>query len=485
MDFNERLRPREECGVFGIFGHAEASTLTYLGIYGLQHRGQESAGIVASDGKRLRLHRALGLVSDIFTEETLRKLPGHAAIGHVRYSTMGDTTLTNAQPLKVDYLSGSLAVCHNGNVVNALPLREELELGGSIFSSTSDSEIVIHLIARDPSHEVMTALPSALTRLEGAYSMLFLEEDRLIAARDPMGFRPLCMGDLDGAVVFASETCSFDLVGARYVRDVEPGEIVEVTTAGVKSYRLPRGSARAAMCIFEFVYFSRPDSKIFGRGVHAARKRLGVELAREEAKNLGADMVIAVPDSSNSAALGYAEASGLPFEIGIIRSHYIGRTFIEPEQRIRAFGTRLKYNPARDLIAGKSLVVVDDSIVRGTTSRKVMDLVRAAGAREIHLRISCPIWQWPCFYGIDTPTREELIGSHLDEAGIGRHMGVDSIHFLTLEGLRRAVAGDAMTEQEAANRFCSACFTGDYPTPIYAHYAKDMMRPKLFEEKMF
>jgi amidophosphoribosyltransferase len=476
--------PREACGVFGIFGHPEASTLTYLGIYALQHRGQEAAGIVASDGSRLRQHRALGLVNDVFNEDTLRRLTGHAAIGHVRYSTMGDTTLANAQPIKVDYLKGSLAVCTNGNVVNALQLRQELERRGSIFTSTSDSEIVIHLIAHDENDDLMAAIPKALGRLEGAYSTLFLEENRLVAARDRHGWRPLCLGHLDGAVVVASETCAFDLVGAKYERDVEPGEVVEITPHGVKSHR-PFEPARRAMCIFELVYFSRPDSFIFGRGVHAARKSLGVELAREEEAGLAADMVIAVPDSSNSAALGYAEESGLPFELGIIRSHYIGRTFIEPEQRIRAFGTRLKYNPARDVIAGKSLVIVDDSIVRGTTSRKIIDLVRNAGAREIHLRISCPPWRWPCYYGIDTPTREELIGSRLDVEEIGRYIGVDSIRYLSLEGLRRAVAGDVMSELVVAERFCSACFTGDYPTPIYEQYAKDMMTPRLFGDSMF
>ena len=476
--------PKESCGVFGIFGHPEASTLAYLGIYALQHRGQEAAGIVASDGKRLRQHRALGLVNDVFREETLRRLAGHAAIGHVRYSTMGDTSLTNAQPIKVDYLKGSLAVCHNGNVVNALQLRQELERRGAIFASTSDSEIIIHLIAHDENDDLIGAIPNTLAKLEGAYSTLFLEENRLVAARDPHGWRPLCLGQLDGAFVVASETCAFDLVGAKYERDVEPGEVVEITSKGVKSHR-PFKSGRRAMCIFELVYFSRPDSFIFGRGVHSARKALGVELAREEMEGLSADMVISVPDSSNSAALGYAEASGLPFELGIIRSHYIGRTFIEPEQRIRAFGTRLKYNPVRDLIAGKSLVVVDDSIVRGTTSRKIIDLVRNAGAREIHLRISCPPWRWPCYYGIDTPTREELIGSRLDVDEIGRYIGVDSIRYLSLEGLRRAVAGDVMTERDVGDRFCSACFTGDYPTPIYEQYAKDMMVPRLFGDKMF
>jgi amidophosphoribosyltransferase len=476
--------PKEACGVFGIFGHAEAATLTYLGIYALQHRGQEAAGIVASDGKRLRQHRALGLVNDVFREETLKRLAGHAAIGHVRYSTMGDTALANAQPIKVDYLKGSLAVCHNGNVVNALPLREELEQRGSIFTSTSDAEIVIHLIAHDENNDLIAAIPKALKHLEGAYSMLFLEENRLVAARDPHGWRPLCLGTLGSAVVVASETCAFDLVGAKYERDVEPGEVVEITSEGVRSFH-PFEPTKPATCIFELVYFSRPDSFIFGRGVHAARKALGVELAREEKEGFGADMVIAVPDSSNSAALGYAEESGITFELGIIRSHYIGRTFIEPEQRIRAFGTRLKYNPVRDLIAGKSLVIVDDSIVRGTTSRKIIDIMRNAGAAEIHLRISCPPWRYPCYYGIDTPTREELIGSRLAADEIGRYIGVDSLHYLSLGGLRRAIGGDIMKEEDVAERFCSACFTGEYPTALYEQYAKDMMAPRLFGDKMF
>jgi amidophosphoribosyltransferase len=481
---SENYYPKEECGVFGIFGHAEASTLTYLGIYALQHRGQESAGIVASDGKRLRQHRALGLVNDVFREEVLRRLTGYAAIGHVRYSTMGDTSLANAQPVKVDYLRGSLAVCHNGNLVNAFPLREELEQRGSIFTTTSDSEIMIHLIAHDENHDLAVAIPNALARLEGAYSVLFLEENRLIAARDPHGWRPLCLGTLGNAFVVASETCAFDLVGAKYERDVEPGEIIEITPRGLKSYK-PFGAGKPSMCIFELVYFARPDSFVFGRGVHEARKALGAGLAREEEPGFSADMVISVPDSSNSAALGYAEKSGVPFELGIIRSHYIGRTFIEPEQRIRAFGTRLKYNPVRELIAGKSLVIVDDSIVRGTTSRKIIDIVRNAGAAEIHLRISCPPWRWPCFYGIDTPTREELIGSRLDVEEIGRYIGVDSIHYLSLDGMRRAIGGDVLTEEAVAERFCSACFTGDYPTPIYEQFAKDMMAPKLFGDKMF
>jgi amidophosphoribosyltransferase len=478
------IYPKESCGVFGIFGHAEAATMTYLGIYALQHRGQESAGIVASDGKRLRQHRALGLVNDVFREDVLNRLTGYAAIGQVRYSTMGDTSLANAQPVKVDYLKGSLAVCHNGNIVNALPLREELEQSGSIFSTTSDSEIIIHLIARDENHDLMAAVPNALGRLEGAYSVLFLEENRLVAARDPRGWRPLCLGTLANAVVVASETCAFDLVGAKYERDIEPGEIVEVTARGVKSLK-PFEPVNPAMCIFELVYFSRPDSVIFGRGVHEARKALGAELSREEDPGFNADMVIAVPDSSNSAALGYAEESGLPFELGIIRSHYIGRTFIEPEQRIRAFGTRLKYNPVRNLISGKSLVVVDDSIVRGTTSRKIIDLVRNAGAAEIHLRISCPPWRYPCFYGIDTPTREELIGSRLEVDEIARYIGVDSLRYLSLGGLRRAIGGDVLTEEAVAGRFCSACFTGDYPTTIYEQFAKDMMAPRLFGDKMF
>ncbi len=479
-----RYYPQESCGVFGIFGHPEAATITYLGIYALQHRGQESAGIVASDGKRLRQHRALGLVNDIFREDVLKDLKGYAAIGHVRYSTMGDTSLANAQPVKVDYLRGSLAVSHNGNIVNALPLREELEQRGSIFATTSDAEIIIHLIARNESSELVKAVPNALKRLEGAYSVLFLEENRMVAARDPRGWRPLCLGTLGNAVVVASETCAFDLVGAKYERDVEPGEVVEITPQGVKSYQ-PFEPVKPAMCIFELVYFSRPDSYVFGRGVHEARKALGVGLAREEEPGFGADMVIAVPDSSNSAALGYAEESGIPFELGIIRSHYIGRTFIEPEQRIRAFGTRLKYNPVRDLIAGKALVIVDDSIVRGTTSRKIIDIVRNAGASHIHLRISCPPWRWPCFYGIDTPTREELIGSRLAVDEIARYIGVDSLRYLSLEGLRRAIGGNVLTEYDVAERFCSACFTGEYPTPIYEQYAKDMMTPKLFGDKMF
>jgi len=478
------LKPAEECGVFGIFGHPEAAKLTYLGIYALQHRGQESAGIVASDGKSLRCHRGMGLVTDVFDERELDRLQGRAAVGHVRYSTMGDTTLANAQPIKADYLHGSLAVCHNGNIVNALPLREELEAAGATFTSTSDSEFVIHLIAQSGVHDLSEAVPQALGRLEGAYSILFLEENRLIAARDPRGWRPLCMGELGGAVAFASESCALDIIGAKFVRDVEPGEIIEASVKGVKSSK-PFPPQDSRMCIFEFVYFSRPDSRIFGRDVHRARKALGIELAREEPYDVEADFVMPVPDSSNNAALGYSEGSGLPFDFGIIRSHYIGRTFIEPTQPIRTFGTRLKYNPVKELLADKSVVVVDDSIVRGTTSVKIIDLIRNAGAREIHLRISCPPWKYPCYYGIDTPTREELIGSNLDVEEIGRYMGVDTIHYLSLEGMRRAVGGRQMTSEEVTERFCSACFTGEYPTPLYEEYAKDMLEKGLFSSKMF
>jgi amidophosphoribosyltransferase len=476
--------PREECGVFGIFGHPEAATLTYLGIYAQQHRGQESAGIVSSDSRTLHLYKQQGLVADIFTEDVLAKLPGRAAIGHVRYSTMGTSTIANAQPVKVDYLHGSLAISHNGNIVNAYALREKLEQKGSIFASTSDSEVIIHLLAKPTYETLIEAASGALSQLKGAYSLIFLEEERMIAARDPHGWRPLCMGELDGAIVFASETCAFDIIGAEYIRDVEPGELVEVTANGVRSYK-PFEEAPHRMCIFEYVYFSRPDSKIFGRPVQRARKALGIELAREEPKPLAADLVIPVPDSSNTAALGYAEGSGIPFDFGIIRSHYIGRTFIEPTQRIRTFGTRLKYNPVRELLDGKSIVVVDDSIVRGTTSRKIIDLLRRAGAGEIHLRVSCPPWKYPCYYGIDTPTRGELIGSSNTVDEIARYAGVDSLRYLGLEGLRRAVGGGEMTAKEVAENFCDACFTGDYPTEIDEDYAKEMMVQRAFSDTMF
>lgn len=476
--------PREECGVFGIFGHPEAATLAYLGVYALQHRGQESAGIVSSDGKALRLYKKQGLVADIFTEEILEKLPGRAAIGHVRYSTMGTSTRANAQPIKVDYLHGSLAISHNGNIVNAYTLREKLEQKGSIFSSTSDSEVIIHLLAKPTYQTLIEAASGALKRLKGAYSLIFLEEDRMIAARDPHGWRPLCMGEIDGSVVFASETCAFDIIGAKYIRDVEPGELVEVTESGVKSFK-PFEEAPRCLCIFEYVYFSRPDSYIYGKPVHRARKALGIELAREERRPLDADMVIPVPDSSNTAALGYADGSGIPFDFGIIRSHYIGRTFIEPTQRIRTFGTRLKYNPVGDLLKGKTIVVVDDSIVRGTTSRKIIDLLRRAGAKEVHLRISCPPWKFPCYYGIDTPTRVELIGSSNTVEEIARYVGVDSLRYLSLEGLRRAIGGAEMTAREVSENFCEACFTGNYPTEIDEDYTKEMMARRGFSDTMF
>ncbi len=455
----------DECGVFGIYGHAEASNLTYLGLHALQHRGQESAGIVSSDGEQLHLHRAMGLVQDVFSEEHLAELPGRIAIGHVRYSTAGGSYIKNAQPFAVDYAKGSLAVCHNGNLTNADELREELEKRGSIFQSSADTEVLVHLVAISQEISIDDRIASALSRVQGAYSLLFLTEDTLIAVRDPMGIRPLCLGILPGtkdAHVVASEPTSFDLIGAEYVRDVEPGEMLIIDSSGLRSTRLP-AKADPHFCIFEYVYFSRPDShfQIQGqtRSVYEVRKALGEALAREHP--IDADVVIPVPDSGVPAAIGYSGARKIPFEMGLIRSHYVGRTFIEPQQSIRHFGVRLKLNPVEPTLRGKRVVVIDDSIVRGTTSRKIVKMVRDAGAREVHLRISSPPTQWPCYYGIDTPTRRELIASSHSIDEIARYVTADTLGYLSLEGMIEAVGGP-----EKRNGFCHACFSGDYAIPF-------------------
>jgi amidophosphoribosyltransferase len=453
--------PREECGVFGIHGISEASKLTYLGLYALQHRGQESAGIVASDGNILHAHRAMGLVVDIFKPANLERLSGKSAIGHVRYSTSGRSTLRNAQPLHTDSKFGAIAVAHNGNLVNALALRETLEAEGSLFSTTSDSEVILHLMAKSVAGGIDGAIVDALQDVQGAYSIVMMTADALYASRDPQGFRPLALGKLkrkhttdnqEGYVV-ASETCAFDIIEAEYVRDIEPGEMIKITNSGIKSFRIfPR--QRESMCIFEYVYFSKPDSLIFGKQVYEIRKQLGVQMAREFP--VEADIVVPVPDSSNIAAMGYAEESGIPFQMGLIRNHYIGRTFIEPSQSIRGFGAKIKYNPVRQVLDGKRVVVVDDSIVRGTTSRKIMKMLRKAGAKELHFLISCPPWKFPCFYGIDTPTRSELIGATHSIEEIQKHLRVDSLGYLSQEGMLKAA-------QDVGVRFCTACFDGNYP----------------------
>jgi amidophosphoribosyltransferase len=455
-------RFHDECGVFAIFGHPEAANMTYLGLHALQHRGQESAGIVTSDGEQLRAHRAMGLVQDAFTQEQLAKLPGRIAIGHVRYSTAGGSHLKNAQPFAVDYARGSLAVAHNGNLTNADELRSELEAAGSIFQSSADTEVLVHMVARSTQVSLEDRLIDVLAKVRGAYSLLFLTEDQVIAVRDPMGIRPLCLGILPGgkdAHVVASEPTAFDLIGAEFVRDVEPGEMVIIDSAGIRSMRLP-ASELPKMCVFEYVYFARPDSRLGGRSVYEVRKALGERLAEEYP--IEADVVIPVPDSGVPSAIGYASKQRIPFEMGLIRSHYVGRTFIEPQQSIRHFGVRLKLNPVETVLRGKRVVVIDDSIVRGTTSRKIVKMVRDAGAREVHLRISSPPTQWPCYYGIDTPTRRELIASSHTTEEIARYVTADSLGYLSLDGMLKAVSGP----NGDSRGYCHACFSGEYAIPF-------------------
>jgi amidophosphoribosyltransferase len=445
------------CGVFGIFGHDEAANLTYLGLHALQHRGQESAGIVASDGRLLRGHREMGLVGDIFDAPALERLPGTAAIGHVRYSTAGVSEFTNAQPLQVSYRGGQLAVAHNGNLTNAQGVRDQLEASGAIFGSSSDTEVLIHLIARSQRESFEAQVVEALERVQGAFSVLFLTERRLVAVRDPYGFRPLVLGRVRNAHVLASETSALDLIEAEFIREVEPGEMLVIDERGLSSHR-PFKSPRLGRCVFEHVYFARPDSVLFGASVYETRKRLGQQLAREQPAQ--ADLVIAVPDSGVGAAIGYAQESQLPYDVGLIRSHYVGRTFIEPQQSIRHFGVKLKLSAVRQVLKGKRVVVVDDSVVRGTTSRKIVKMLKAAGATEVHLRVSSPPTRWPCYYGIDTPSRQELIASSHSVEEIARYVTADSVGYLSLEGLGAAV------DDPAGNTFCNACFSGQYLTPL-------------------
>jgi len=449
------------CGVVGIFGHKESANLAYLGLYALQHRGQESAGIVSSDGERLRFVREMGHVGDIFTKNRLEHLKGSAAIGHVRYSTAGDSTLRNAQPIAVDYSGGSVAVGHNGNLVNAPELRERLEADGSIFQSTSDTEVIVHLIARSRELTLPERIADALRQVRGAYSLVFLSHDKLIAVRDPMGFRPLALGRIGDAYLISSETCAFELVEATFVRDIEPGEMVVIDKDGVRSLR-PFPEAPAHRCLFEWVYFARPDSQIDGRSVHRSREHMGRRLAGEHP--VPADVVIAVPDSGVAAAIGYAKESGIPYDQGLVRSHFVGRTFIEPSQQIRHFGVKLKLSPVHEVLRGQRVVVVDDSIVRGTTSRKIVSMIRGAGAREVHMRISSPPTVGPCRYGIDTPTREELIASNHDLSDIQKFIGADSLGYLSLDGLYESVEGAALPAAGGGPQgFCDACFSGRYP----------------------
>jgi amidophosphoribosyltransferase len=454
----------DECGVVAIFAHPEAEKLAYLGLHALQHRGQESAGIVTSDGLTSRVHKAMGLVADIFTEEVLSQIRGTLAIGHTRYSTAGDSALLNAQPILVQSNKGSIGIAHNGNLVNAVEVRGRLERQGSIFQTNSDTEVIVHLIALSREHTLPEAIADALRRVEGAFSLVVMSPDRIIAARDPRGFRPLAMGRipaLEGqkrdTIVFASETCAFDLIGATYERDVKPGELIVVGPEGITS-QFYSTAAPQSSCIFEHVYFSRPDSRVFGRAVQTSREEMGRQLAREAP--VEADLVVPVPDSGVTAAVGYAAESGIPFRFGLIRNHYVGRTFIEPSQSVRDFGVKLKLNPVQSLLEGKRVVLIDDSIVRGTTSRKIVRMIRNAGAKEVHMRISCPPTISPCYYGVDTPSKNQLIAANKSIDEIREYIRVDSLAYLSLEGLKKACGEGDKTS------YCSACYTGKYPTSI-------------------
>lgn len=446
----------EECGVFGIYGHPEASRLTYLGLYALQHRGQESCGIAVSNGEQLLSERAMGYVSEAFDQSRLDRMPGTSAIGHVRYSTAGEVSLRECQPFLVTCQHGQIAVCHNGNLPFAGEARKQLEAEGAIFSSTSDTEIVLHGVARSHAASVAEAIPEVLRYTEGAFSMLFLTPKELIAIRDPRGFRPLALGRLEDAWIIASETCAFDLIDAKYVRDIEPGEMVVINEDGLRSSR-PLFDQPHSMCIFEHVYFARPDSLIFGQSVNRSRHKMGKRLAIEQPADV--DLVVPVPDSGVPAAIGYSSESGVPFRFGLVRNHYIGRTFIEPKQSIRSFGVRIKLNPVRDLIEGKRIVLIDDSIVRGTTSKKIVRMVREAGAREVHVRISCPPTISPCYYGVDTPNKSELIAANLSIDGIRDFIEADSLGYLSLEGMLEATGINP-------NSACVACWNEKYPTRI-------------------
>jgi len=452
---------KEECGVFGIYNNLEASNLTYLGLHALQHRGQESAGIVTSDGVNLHKYRDMGLVSDIFSEEVLADLPGKNAIGHVRYSTTGSSQLKNMQPIVINYSRGPLAIAHNGNLTNAKTLRDELEGDGAIFQSTTDTEVIVHLIARSKEKKLVKRIIEALMRCKGAYSLMFLTPEYMIAVRDPYGFRPLAMGKLGNSPVFASESCAFDLIEADYEREVEPGEIIVVSQDGIESFK-PFEEVKHAYCVFEYIYFARPDSFLTGRNVYQVRKELGKQLAREHPAD--ADIVIAVPDSGVPSAMGFAEEAGLPLELGLLRSHYMGRTFIEPQQSIRNFGVKLKLNAIREVLNGKKVAIIDDSIVRGTTSRKIVKMIRAAGAKEIHVRISSPPTKFSCYYGIDTPIKEELVANSLDTEEIRKYITSDSLGYLSLEGVMSAV--ETSKKINGKEHFCDACFTGKYPVEL-------------------
>lgn len=472
--FDDKLR--EECGVFGIYGHADAARLTYLGLYALQHRGQESCGIVTSDGAQLISERTMGHVRDSFDEQRLDRLRGQNAIGHVRYSTAGEVSIRECQPFSVVCQHGPIAICHNGNLPFASEDRKTLEKEGAIFSSTSDTEVVLHQVARSRAANFVEAIPEVLRETEGAFSMLFLTPKELIAIRDPRGFRPLALGRLDDAWVIASETCAFDLIDAKYVRDVEPGEMIVVNEEGLRSSH-PLKPERHSMCIFEHVYFARPDSIIFGQSVNLSRHKMGQRLAIEQPAD--ADIVVPVPDSGVAAAIGYSAESGLPFRLGLVRNHYVGRTFIEPRQSIRSFGVRIKLNPVRQLIENKRIVLIDDSIVRGTTSKKIVRMVREAGAKEIHVRISCPPTVSPCYYGVDTPNKSELIAANYSIEGIRDFIEADSLGYLSLEGM---LSSTGLNPDES----CVACWNEKYPTRITREaetmHARDEMAARIAVE---
>ncbi|HUJ11111.1 MAG TPA: amidophosphoribosyltransferase [Verrucomicrobiae bacterium] len=480
MNPEENTRPRHYCGLFGIYGHPNAAELTYYGLYALQHRGQESAGITASDGVDLRTYKGMGLVGQVFDKNILRSLPGRLAIGHVRYSTTGSTNLKNAQPLVVDCARGQIAIGHNGNLTNAARLRSELEDRGSIFQTTVDSEIILHLLARPDEEDRVHSLEAVMRKIQGAYSLVIMGEDELIGVRDPFGFRPLVLGRLpvtdhqspitkhqSYAYVLASETCALDLIQAEYVRDVAPGEIVVIDPNGVRSVNPWAGTQQShAFCIFEFIYFARPDSDFYNKNVAAVRINLGRQLAREH--SVKADLVIPVPDSGNWAAMGFAEESGIPFGNAFVRNHYVGRTFLQPSQLIRDFGVRVKLNLIKEMVAGKRVVVVDDSIVRGTTARARLTTLREAGAKEVHMRVSCPPHKWPCAYGIDFPTRKELMAANNAEEQIRDFLGADSLGYLSLESM---IAATGLP----ASEFCAACYTGNYPSPFESEHDKFVM----------
>jgi amidophosphoribosyltransferase len=457
------------CGIVGIFGHPEAAKLSYLGLYALQHRGQESAGIVTADGDVLTRRSGMGHVAEVFSKDVLEELKGTTAIGHVRYSTAGDSNPANAQPFLLRHHRGPIAVAHNGNLVDGALVREELEAEGAIFQTTTDTEVLLHLVARSRASDVVDAVVESVRQVRGAFSLLFLVPGRMIVVRDPLGFRPLSLGRVDGAWVVASETCAFDLLGAERVREIERGEVVVVDVAGVHSFK-PFGPSRAAACAFEHVYFARPDSDVFGQSVQGVRKRLGAELWKERPASV--DLIVPVPDSGTYAALGYAGASGIPFELGLVRNHYVGRTFIEPSQQIRNFGVRVKLNPVRETLRGRRIALIDDSLVRGTTSKKIVQMCRDAGAAEVHVRISCPPTIGPCYYGIDTPRRDELIAGARSIEAIRKFVGSDSLEYLSLDGMMRAIGGDE-------GSYCTACWTDRHPVPLPPAEAEQL---RLFEK---